>query len=209
MQWTGSDNSLGLHHYDVQVRVDGGAAQNWLMNQPPTTKAAWYTGQMGHSYTFQVRAVDNAGNSSGYTAPTTAAVVNMCTPDAFEPDNSAAQARETLPGPNNAYHSLCGTGDLDWYVFQAKAGQTYRILTRQPALTTDTVLALYAADGQTKLAESDLPFSQAAVVLWNALSDGPLYFSVRHVDPRVAGSAVTYTVRVDPVTLLYMPNILR
>jgi hypothetical protein len=208
-QWSGSDNFSGLHHYDVQVRVDGGSPQNWLMNQSPTTKSAWYTGEMGHSYAFQVRAVDNAGNSSGYTAPTIPAVVSVCTPDAFELDNNAAQAREALAGSNSAFHSLCGTGDVDWYVFQAEAGQTYRFLVSQPALTTDTVLAMYAADGQTKLAEKDPPYSQAAMVLWKASSNGPVYFSVRHVDARVAGSAVTYAVRVDSVTLVFMPHVLR
>jgi hypothetical protein len=180
-----------------------------MMNVSPSTTSAWFVGEMGRSYAFQARAVDSAGNASAYTPPTAAAAVRICTPDSFEPDNTPGQAREILSGTAAAKRSQCASGDVDWYVFQAKAGQLYLLQTRDLGATTDTVLSLYAANGQTKLAESDLPNQQASVLLWRPTADGPLYLSVRHVDPRVTGSAVTYAVSVDPATQLFLPRVTR
>lgn len=66
VNWTGSDNpgGTGIRHFDVQVRTNGGAWQNW--QTATTATSASYTGQNGVLYEFRVRAVDNANNFGAF-----------------------------------------------------------------------------------------------------------------------------------------------
>lgn len=63
--WSGTDATSGISHYDLEESVDGGAFS--LAASPPTAKATVNLNS-GHSYQFEVRAADKAGNLSGFTA---------------------------------------------------------------------------------------------------------------------------------------------
>jgi uncharacterized protein YkwD len=70
--WTGADTWLqshtaGLKNFDVEYRVGAGA---WTIIRPGTTaRSLTLTGRShGHYYGVRVRARDNAGNLSGWTA---------------------------------------------------------------------------------------------------------------------------------------------
>jgi hypothetical protein len=65
VSWAGTDATSGIGHYDLEESVDGGAFS--LVASPATAKVT-RTLQPGHSYRFEVRATDNAGNVSGFTA---------------------------------------------------------------------------------------------------------------------------------------------
>jgi hypothetical protein len=65
VSWSGTDGHSGIASYDVQYKDGAGGA--WTDWQTATTAtSAIFTGQSGHTYYFQSRARDNAGNVEGY-----------------------------------------------------------------------------------------------------------------------------------------------
>jgi len=66
VEWTGSDGAggSGIAGYDVQMRDGSGPWTDWLTGTAST--AASFDGVQGHSYSFQVRARDRAGNEEAY-----------------------------------------------------------------------------------------------------------------------------------------------
>lgn len=59
LRWSGSDPSSGIGGYDVYVREDGGPFDVWLAST--TATQASYTGTIGRTYDFFVRAEDAVG----------------------------------------------------------------------------------------------------------------------------------------------------
>jgi hypothetical protein len=78
----GSDPISGIASYDVDVR-DGqtGAWTGWLTGVAETTLS--FSGQHGHTYSFRVRARDNAGNVGSYSSGD-----NLTTVDTVPPTTS-------------------------------------------------------------------------------------------------------------------------
>ncbi|MEM3555034.1 MAG: RHS repeat-associated core domain-containing protein, partial [Candidatus Micrarchaeaceae archaeon] len=66
VEWSGEDSTSGLAAYDVQVRVDGGAWQDWRVGVTGTSGV--YVGILGHTYAFRSRGHDRAGNVEGWPA---------------------------------------------------------------------------------------------------------------------------------------------
>ena len=62
LSWDADANVARLNHYDVDVRVEGGAQQNVVSNTTITNTT--YAAPPGHRYTFVVTTTDNAGNSA-------------------------------------------------------------------------------------------------------------------------------------------------
>jgi hypothetical protein len=65
ISWAGTDATSGISHYNLEESVDGGA---FSLVASPTTANATVNLNPGHSYKFEVRATDKAGNVSGFTA---------------------------------------------------------------------------------------------------------------------------------------------
>lgn len=64
--WSGSDANSGIASYDVQYRDGTLPWTNWLT--ATTDTAAYFAGQINHTYYFQCRARDNVGNLEPYPA---------------------------------------------------------------------------------------------------------------------------------------------
>ena len=65
VSWSGSDALAGLASYDVQFRDGMGVSwEDWQTGVVATSTA--FVGEDGHTYYFQSRARDNAGNVEGY-----------------------------------------------------------------------------------------------------------------------------------------------
>ncbi|MBI5563926.1 MAG: PD40 domain-containing protein [Chloroflexi bacterium] len=63
--WSGSDATSGVASYDIQYR--DGALDQWIDWITSTTQTALqFNGQLGHTYYFQSRARDKAGNLEAY-----------------------------------------------------------------------------------------------------------------------------------------------
>jgi hypothetical protein len=65
IRWAGTDALSGINHYDLMESVDGGG---FSLVASPTAKSVTEHLRPGHSYKFEVRATDNAGNVSFFTA---------------------------------------------------------------------------------------------------------------------------------------------
>lgn len=68
ISWAGTDATSGISHYDLEKSTDGGA---FTLVASPATANATVNLNPGHSYKFEVRATDKAGNVSGFTAGAT------------------------------------------------------------------------------------------------------------------------------------------
>jgi hypothetical protein len=76
VSWTGSDGVSGISTYDVQVKVDDGAWQDWLVGT--VNSSSDYTGEIDHTYYFRSRAWDNAGNVEAYPTSADATTCVTC-----------------------------------------------------------------------------------------------------------------------------------
>jgi len=65
ISWAGTDTISGINHYNLMESVNGGA---FSLVASPTAAHITENLKPGHSYKFEVRAVDNAGNASGFSA---------------------------------------------------------------------------------------------------------------------------------------------
>lgn len=64
--WSGSDpGGAGIATYDVQVRIDGGAWENWLIGVEDTTHE-YSNGENGRTYEFRARGIDHFGNVESF-----------------------------------------------------------------------------------------------------------------------------------------------
>jgi hypothetical protein len=63
--WSGADAGSGVNHYDFEESIDGGAFT--LLSQPTGTSATVNLNP-GHTYKFEVRPTDNAGNVGFFRA---------------------------------------------------------------------------------------------------------------------------------------------
>jgi hypothetical protein len=79
VSWHGEDQGgAGIHHYDVQYRVDEGAWVDWITGAALTS--AEYTGHNGHLYEFRARGVDNVGNVEPFADPEARTIVDTQPP---------------------------------------------------------------------------------------------------------------------------------
>jgi len=60
IQWQGADNGSGISGYDVYVSEDNEPLKQWLADT--AFNEAKYSGRVNHSYSFAIRARDQAGN---------------------------------------------------------------------------------------------------------------------------------------------------
>ena len=79
----------------------------------------------------------------------------LCNADGFEPDNVAAQAKLINTAGLSQGHNICPDGDKDWMMFAVDAPGQLTMETRNLIGGTDTMLYLYAPDGETVLAFND------------------------------------------------------
>ena len=205
--WQGTDNLSGIDRYDLQAQVDGGAWQNWLTGVSASQTSAVYFGQLGHSYAFRVRAVDKAGNAEAFPAGADAATtINACSTDAYEADNSLANAKTLALGQAHS-HTICGLGDQDWLSLSVQAGKVYQIMTSNLGSDTDTLLGVYNAAG-ILLAENNDAFPglvRSSYLIYTAPTNGTIYLKIMHTDARIGGNAVSYDVIAAVVQLSFVP----
>jgi len=106
--------------------------------------------------------------------------------------------------------NLDWTNDNDWWRFTAKSGVTYTLRTLDLGSKADTVLALYAGDCTTLLAENDdaQEGTKASYVVWQAPASGEVHVMVRSYDWRDYGPNTSYTfgVELGEVPLPISPN---
>jgi hypothetical protein len=129
-------------------------------------------------------------------------------PDAFEPDDSIAEARLLAPGNvlnHNTYFAdrnsdLLGEPDADLFAFDAVASTSYTIETLSLLGDANTSLTLLATNGTTVLASNDdrSPSEASSLIVYTPASTGRLYVqSVHSPDWGIYGS---YDLRIAAST---------
>jgi uncharacterized repeat protein (TIGR01451 family) len=119
--------------------------------------------------------------------------------DAYEPDNTCAQARPLVAGAPQA-HTFDPPGDEDWLAVSMTAGQSYILQTGNLTGGADTILQLYAPDCLVLLAENDDYGGELWSRLeWTAPETATYYARVRNYDPTVGGVGVGYAMSVQEV----------
>lgn len=120
------------------------------------------------------------------------------------PTVEIADAPGQCPGypvePGTRYReNLDAANDNDWYRFTAQAGLTYTIRTLELDSQADTVVALYAPDCATRLAENDdsgAPGDRGSLIEWTAPAAGVYNIMVRGYDWRLYGEETGYSLMV-------------
>lgn len=130
---------------------------------------------------LQLQAAVAAGWPDNIAANNTTApvAIDALLPDAYEPDNSPAQATP-LPVPGASLeHTYSFEGDFDWLRFVAEAGVRYRLRIENLSAGGDTVLSLHDASG-ARLEKNDdfFPGSGWSGLDWTAPADGVYYLAV-------------------------------
>jgi photosystem II stability/assembly factor-like uncharacterized protein len=199
---SGTDTQSGVASFDLQRR--DGASGTWEDAATNTTTLKYpYAGVEGHTYYFQVRARDNAGNlsawqgASQYTVPPAQPVAA----DSYEVDNSPNDAKPFVLGTTQI-HNFHAAGDEDWVSFTAEVNQVYLVLTSNIGGFADTVVELYAPDKTTLLAfNDDDPFHWPSSRLnWRAPTSGTYYLKVRHFDVYAFGLTTVYGLSITQLS---------
>jgi hypothetical protein len=193
---------------------DGGGGLGSLVSFTPAT-AGRYLIQVTQSSktpflrdeTDQPRAytIFLAGQTVGTPTPTATAVPGTPTPtgtpsicrDDYEPDNRRGSAQGLFVNSGQA-HYLCGDGDVDWVWFDAVAGKPYHITTSDLASGVDTLMVLYAPDGETILEiNDDYPGQGLASRVDLTAPETARYYLKVQDSAGHGGELFAYTLRLD------------
>jgi len=182
VSWSHDADLSGIREYWVQYRYGvSGMWQTWYAGSD--TSAMFQYADVGVTYYFQVRAIDNAGNEEEYPGgdgDTHTTILLPCE-DFYEPDDSPAEAswisRESgIPQT----HRFCVAGDEDWVWFYPVPEIAYIIETSNLGPDADTVLYLYDVDGSTLLVQDDdSGQGYASRIEWTFPAEGTYYAKVR------------------------------
>jgi len=125
-----------------------------------------------------------------------------------EPNNGAAEATKTdAPLPLAFNGIIAQTGDIDFFRFRAKAGQTFevRCVARGVRSPLDSVLTMHKGDG-AQIADNDDSGAPDSQLRWAAPADGEYLVGVRdHLGK--GGPDYVYRVEFKPVAASLALNI--
>ena len=117
-------------------------------------------------------------------------------PDAYEPDDSPAQAR-AIELDRLKHHTMHVSTDLDWAFFNATAGVTYTIETLNLGPRCDTYLSLFKAGETVAVRENNnWETGPASRIDYMAPATGTYYVCVRQTGTAAFGPGTEYDLRV-------------
>jgi len=117
--------------------------------------------------------------------------------DAYEPDDTCAQASTISTDGTKQAHNFVPYNDQDWVKFTAVSGVVYTIETSDLGASTDTNLYLYDADCVSLLSENDDYVGLESKIEWTAASSGTLYAKITPYGGYVtASSGLDYNISV-------------
>ena len=145
-------------------------------------------------------------------AQTPAAPLAQACADAYEVDDTPAQARPIAVNGAAQTHTFDPAPDVDWVTFPMTAGQRFTIFTSNLISKTDTVLNLYDTDGTTLLATNDdiaYPANIASRIITTAVRTGTYYARVSDYWNNGGcdlGYNLTVATRPDPLYFPFMAS---
>jgi murein DD-endopeptidase MepM/ murein hydrolase activator NlpD len=210
LRWTAEDNLAGIDHFEIQMKTDQGAWQDWATLDGEARSSAAIVAT-GHDYAFRMRAVDRIGNQEAYPllAEASTRVPNtLCTdPDDWENDNNPAAGTTIDHSPSTQSHNFCnpaaGSGwqnDEDWLKLPLRAG--YLLVANAVPQTDSGAVSLALFDttnlGATPLVEVDASeLGEVTRLIWRSQQNGVYYLSMRHLDERAYGEGTQYMISIS------------
>lgn len=221
LQWTATDNGSGIELVNIEYQINNGS---WNRLLTDTLKSDdWFIGEANNSYAFRVFVQDQAGNefTSDPANTNIPIVLSLCSsPDAWDVsssnnNNSFDNATPIAVGDTAQQHNFCNPAasdrlnDQDWLAFTAEQGKRYSLVATPQGDSTAVVMRFFTANGTTLLAETiPTTFGQSTQVIWQAPSNQTVYVQLQHLDGRVAGNGVTYSVYLQD-SFAFLPLIER
>ncbi len=139
---------------------------------------------------------DKAGPGTEYAVSVHEQDEGLLVPDRYEPDDSMDEASGIELGEYQR-HSIHLPGDHDWLSFRAMQGTTYLIETSNLGPEMDTVIFLYAQDGEELARDDDgAEEPRASRITWMATKTGTLHILVRDYKDNRAEPTMQYDVSV-------------
>ncbi len=114
-----------------------------------------------------------------------------------EPNDQPAKAN-ALPGTADVFGRFERTGDEDWFAWEAKKGEKFRVQaqTRRLGLPSDVKLSAHSADGK-ELATSKVAAEDEGGLEATASEEGKLFLRVSHI-ARLSGPEQGYRLSIQP-----------
>jgi spore germination protein YaaH len=179
--WRAEDYASGVRDYNVQYRLSGGTWQSWLRGTKKT--GAWFTGTVGSTYQFRVRAFDRKGNAQAWvTVPGKPARVR---PEAFAIVKSATLNVRSGPGTS--------------YGIVASATKGDRVYVLEGPVTSGGMAWFRVQYGFSEWPSADFP-----LIAWMASSDADTVYLGPSVPPTT--TKLSPFVRVTARTAAFSPN---
>lgn len=173
---------------EIERRDDGGDG---------LASRIWWTAPTTGSYYVRCHQYDGDiyGEGTGYVLRVSPSATDD--PDAYEPDDDAASARQLIVNGDAQDHNIHQPGDVDWCHFTAASGAEYVVETFDLDANCDTHLTLYESDGTTVLdSDDDGGEGAASRIAWTATGDGSYYVRARHIQGAVSGPDTGYRLRL-------------
>lgn len=158
-----------------------------------------WTAPSSGTYYARVRhySAGQSGNNTSYDIAVTSTGSPGGEADAYEPDDTPAQASSLGTDGNLQTHNFHIGGDVDWVAFSAAGGSTYTIETTNLAGESDTFISLYDTDGSTVLiTDDDGGTGLASRIEWTAPASGTYYVQTRHYSSSAFGAATQYDIGI-------------
>jgi cytoskeletal protein RodZ len=135
-----------------------------------------------------------------FVVPTPVAIEGA---DAYEPDDTLADAKPIATDGTPQAHNLHVEGDHDYVYFQASGGNAYTIETLGLGAEIDTIIFLYD-DQEQELALNDDGTEEALAsrIVWVAPSSGTYYVMVRDLSEDSSGPDASYSISVKESTFV-------
>jgi hypothetical protein len=212
LSWDAVAAEGGLGSFELQWRLEPGswAAAN-VFTFPSSQRETWLIGKLGESYAFRLRALDNNGQAEPWPpndAPDiTYAMPMTCSQDAFEMDNSPAQARQMTLG-TWAQRNLCGPGDPDWFSVGFLNTSEYIIIAPSISGGAAVKLTVLSGDGGTTLARVQAgDIGQTARILFKPAAAGSYTVKVEPLVPDLVGTDAVYRIMAAEAKKIFLPQI--
>jgi hypothetical protein len=215
VRWSGSDNQggSGLQNFDVQFRINGGSWLDWLLGVTQTEQQ--YNNALHNQLIeFRVRARDNAGNVSPWSAPT-GTRIDLVAPNASMnalPQFTFTTTFQISWSPNEppeninwydvqfqvnggAWQNLLSQTTLGQTNFTGSTGITYGFRARAQDKAGNTQPWSNIAQAQTTVSAGN---PTASIVPFNPTVSKQTNFNVAWSGQPVQGSSITsYEVQVS------------
>ncbi|MBX2997159.1 MAG: fibronectin type III domain-containing protein [Caldilineaceae bacterium] len=119
--------------------------------------------------------------------------------DAFEPDNTCAQAKPISTDGSFQNRNFHDEADNDWIRFTAQANRTYIIQVENLGALADAVVFLYDSCGAVPGTAENNAFGPTVTIEWDSTKNGDYYIQLRQFDPTKFGATANYriSIRVD------------